>query len=42
MKLTRNLNPGMTNDEVLLGMNILKHLELVQRGDTLILRRPSG
>ena len=37
-----SLNPGMTNDEVLLGMNILKHLELVQRGDTLILRRPSG
>ncbi len=35
-----SLNPGMNGDEVLLGMNILKQLELVQRGDTLIMRRP--
>jgi len=35
-----SLNPGMTGDEILLGMNVLKHMELVQRGDTLIIRLP--
>ncbi len=30
---------GMAVDEVLLGMNVLKHFELVQRGDQLIIRR---
>jgi aspartyl protease family protein len=30
---------GMALDEVLLGMNVLKHFELVQRGDQLIIRR---
>ena len=30
--------PNMTGNEVLLGMSFLKHLELVQRGDTLTLR----
>lgn len=30
---------GMGVDEVLLGMNALKHFELVQRGDQLIIRR---
>lgn len=30
---------GMGVDEVLLGMNVLKHFELVQRGDQLIIRR---
>ena len=29
---------GMTIDEVLLGMNVLKHFELVQRGNHLIIR----
>lgn len=33
------LNPGMAaDDEVLLGMNVLRHLEFTQRADTLILR----
>lgn len=30
--------PNMPGDEVLLGMSYLKHLELIQRGDTLTLR----
>lgn len=33
-----SLNPGMRDDQVLLGMSVLKHLEFTQRGDTLILR----
>ncbi|MFC3123310.1 retropepsin-like aspartic protease family protein [Agaribacter flavus] len=33
-----NLNPGMNQDEILLGMSALRQLELVQRGDTLLLR----
>ncbi|MDR2015157.1 MAG: retroviral-like aspartic protease family protein [Azoarcus sp.] len=34
------LNPGMDGDEIiLLGMNVLKRLELAQRGDTLVLRK---
>ncbi len=32
--------PGMAGDEVLLGMSFLKHLELQQQGDKLILRPP--
>lgn len=35
-----HLNPGMRDDQVLLGMSVLKHLEFIQRGDTLILRMP--
>lgn len=31
--------PGMEGDEVLLGMSFLKQLELVQRGETLTIRR---
>ena len=31
--------PGMATHEVLLGMNVLKHLELVQRGNKLIIRQ---
>jgi aspartyl protease family protein len=31
--------PGMGVDEVLLGMNVLKHFELIQRGKQLIIRR---
>lgn len=34
--------PDMPSDEVLLGMNYLKRLEMIQRGDTLTLRAPSG
>lgn len=33
-----SLNPGMADDQVLLGMSVLKHLEFTQRGNTLILR----
>jgi aspartyl protease family protein len=36
-----NLNPGMTDDQILLGMSVLKQLEFTQRGDTLELR-PMG
>jgi aspartyl protease family protein len=31
--------PGMSGDEVLLGMSYLKHLDLIQQGNTLTLRR---
>ena len=34
-----SLNPGLQGDEILLGMNILKNIELTQRGDTLILKK---
>lgn len=34
--------PNMPGGEVLLGMSYLKHLELIQRGDTLTLRPPAG
>ena len=34
-----SLIPGMGVDEVLLGMNVLKQFELVQRGDRLIIRQ---
>ena len=37
-----SLNPGMTDDQVLLGMSVLKHLEFTQRGDTLMLRPLEG
>lgn len=33
-----HLNPGFRQNEILLGMSVLKHLEFTQRGDTLILR----
>ncbi|TXH12027.1 MAG: TIGR02281 family clan AA aspartic protease [Gammaproteobacteria bacterium] len=33
-----HLNPGMKEDEVLLGMSVLKHLDFAQRGDVLVLR----
>jgi aspartyl protease family protein len=31
--------PGIPDDEVLLGMSFLKHLELVQRGNQLVIRQ---
>ncbi|MCP3687168.1 MAG: TIGR02281 family clan AA aspartic protease [Gammaproteobacteria bacterium] len=34
-----SLNPGFNAKEILLGMNVLKHMELIQRGKTLIIRR---
>jgi aspartyl protease family protein len=34
-----SINPYMGDNEVLLGMSFLKHLELVQKNDTLILRQ---
>lgn len=33
-----NLNPGMQDNEILLGMSALKQLEFTQRGDWLILK----
>lgn len=33
-----NINPGMQDDQILLGMSALKQLEFTQRGETLILR----
>jgi aspartyl protease family protein len=38
--LTGDINPGMEDDEVLLGMSALKHLEFTQKADSLILRIP--
>lgn len=35
-----HLNPGMKDDQVLLGMSVLGNLEFTQRGDTLVLRAP--
>jgi len=34
-----SLNPGLPDDDILLGMNVLKRMELVQRGDSLIIRQ---
>ena len=36
-----HLNPGFRDDQILLGMSVLKHLEFTQRGNTLTLR-PHG
>jgi aspartyl protease family protein len=33
-----SINPGMADNQVLMGMSVLKHLEFTQRGDTLVLR----
>lgn len=37
-----HLNPGMRDDQILLGMSVLKQLEFTQRGDTLTLRVHGG
>ncbi len=37
-----HLNPGMSGDQVLLGMSVLRRLEFTQRGDTLTLRPYRG
>jgi aspartyl protease family protein len=34
-----SINPYAPDDDVLLGMSFLKELEMVQRGDVLILRQ---
>ncbi len=34
-----SLNPGFQGNEILLGMNVLKNIEMIQRGDVMILRR---
>ena len=34
-----HLNSGLPDDQILLGMNVLKNMELVQRGDSLIIRQ---
>jgi len=34
-----SINPGLGDGQILLGMAFLKHLEMIQRGDTLILRQ---
>jgi aspartyl protease family protein len=39
--LRGGINPHMGGEEILLGMNFLKHLEIIQRGNQLILRYPS-
>lgn len=36
------ISEGMSSESVLLGMNFLKHLEIVQRGDQLTLRPPAA
>lgn len=36
--ITASLNPGLDGDEALLGMNVLKQLEIIQRDELLILR----
>lgn len=35
-----HINPGMTDDQVLLGMSVLRHLEFAQRDGQLILNMP--
>lgn len=39
--VSASINPQMTSEDVLLGMSFLKHLELIQRGDQLLLRHTS-
>ncbi len=34
-----SINPNVDTDEVLLGMSFLRHLELIQRGNTLTIRQ---
>ncbi len=40
-RVIAHVNPHMRGEEVLLGMTFLKHLEIIQLGDTLTLRAPS-
>lgn len=34
-----HISPGLQGDEILLGMSVLRHLDLMQRGDQLTLRQ---
>ena len=36
--VSASINPGMKNNEILLGMSVLKELELIQRGEQLTIR----
>ena len=36
-----HLSRGRRDDDALLGMSVLKHLEFTQRGDVLVLRKPA-
>lgn len=36
--LRATINPHMQGDEILLGMNFMKHLEMTQKGNTMVLR----
>ena len=38
-EVNASIIPGMKTDEVLLGMNVLKNFELVQRGNQLVIRQ---
>ena len=38
--VSASINPGMTGEEILLGMSFLKNLEMIQRGNTMTLRTP--
>ena len=37
--VTGGINPGMHGEQVLLGMSFLKHIEFIQRGNTLTIRQ---
>ena len=34
-----SLNPGLDDDQALLGMNVIKQMDLLQRGDLMVLRK---
>jgi len=34
-----SLNPGLDDDQALLGMNVIKRMDLLQRGDLMVLRK---
>lgn len=38
-RVTASLNPGLQGNEILLGMNVLKNLELIQRDNLLIIKK---
>ncbi len=38
-EVNASIIPNMGNNQVLLGMNVLKHMELIQRGNTLTIRQ---
>lgn len=37
-----SINPGLTGEQILLGMSVLRHVDFSQRGDELVLRVPPG